>query len=55
MSVTFAKGFEAAGVACGLKSSGKRDLAVVVNLGPLKAAAAVFTYAGRGHDDVQLG
>jgi glutamate N-acetyltransferase/amino-acid N-acetyltransferase len=43
MSVTFAKGFEAAGVACGLKSSGKRDLAVVVNRGPLKAAAAVFT------------
>ena len=43
MSVTFAKGFEAAGVACGLKSSGKRDLAVVVNRGPLNAAAAVFT------------
>lgn len=43
MSVTYAKGFEAAGVACGLKSSGKRDLAVVVNRGPLKAAAAVFT------------
>lgn len=43
MSVTFAKGFEAAGVACGLKSSGKRDLAVVVNRGPLMAAAAVFT------------
>jgi glutamate N-acetyltransferase/amino-acid N-acetyltransferase len=43
MSVTFAKGFEAAGVACGLKSSGKRDLAVVVNRGPIKAAAAVFT------------
>ncbi len=43
MSVTFAKGFEAAGVACGLKSSGKRDLAVVVNRGPLMATAAVFT------------
>ena len=43
MSVTFAMGFEAAGVACGLKSSGKRDLAVVVNRGPLQAAAAVFT------------
>jgi glutamate N-acetyltransferase/amino-acid N-acetyltransferase len=27
----------------GLKSSGKRDLAVVQNLGPLNAAAAVFT------------
>ncbi len=43
MSVTFAKGFEASGVACGLKSSGNKDLAVVVNHGPLKLAAAVFT------------
>ncbi len=43
MSVTFAKGFAASGVACGLKSSGKRDLAVVVNQGPLRLAAAVFT------------
>lgn len=43
MSVTFAQGFEATGVACGLKSSGNKDLAVVVNRGPLKFAAAVFT------------
>ena len=43
MSVTFASGFQAAGVACGLKKSGNRDLALVQNLGPLKAAAAVFT------------
>ena len=43
MSVTFAKGFAASGVACGLKSSGKKDLAVVVNQGPLHLAAAVFT------------
>lgn len=43
MSVTFAKGFEASGVACGLKTSGNKDLAVVVNRGPLKLAAAVFT------------
>lgn len=43
MSVTFASGFQAAGVACGLKKSGNRDLALVRNLGPLKAAAAVFT------------
>ncbi len=43
MSVTFAKGFEAAGVACGLKTSGKKDLAVVLNRGPLQLAAAVFT------------
>lgn len=43
MSVTYAKGFSAAGVACGLKASGNKDLAVVQNLGPLKNAAAVFT------------
>ena len=43
MSVTFAKGFAASGVACGLKNSGKKDLAVVVNQGPLQLAAAVFT------------
>jgi glutamate N-acetyltransferase/amino-acid N-acetyltransferase len=43
VSVTFAKGFAASGVACGLKNSGKRDLAVVVNQGPLQLAAAVFT------------
>jgi glutamate N-acetyltransferase/amino-acid N-acetyltransferase len=43
VSVTFAQGFEASGVACGLKSSGNKDLAVVVNRGPLKFAAAVFT------------
>jgi glutamate N-acetyltransferase/amino-acid N-acetyltransferase len=43
VSVTFAQGFQAAGVACGLKKSGNRDLSLVQNLGPLKAAAAVFT------------
>lgn len=43
MSVTVAKGFAAAGVHAGLKKSGNRDLALVQNLGPLKAAAAVFT------------
>ncbi|WP_375384973.1 bifunctional glutamate N-acetyltransferase/amino-acid acetyltransferase ArgJ [uncultured Microbacterium sp.] len=43
MSVTAPKGFEAAGVAVGLKSTGKPDVAVVVNRGPLKAGAAVFT------------
>jgi glutamate N-acetyltransferase/amino-acid N-acetyltransferase len=41
--VTFAKGFAASGVACGLKTSGKKDLAVVVNQGPLQLASAVFT------------
>ncbi|PZU45932.1 MAG: bifunctional ornithine acetyltransferase/N-acetylglutamate synthase [Microbacterium sp.] len=43
MSVTAAAGFEAAGVAVGLKSTGNKDVAVVVNRGPLKAGAAVFT------------
>ena len=43
MSVTAPQGFVAAGVAAGLKTSGSRDVAVVVNTGPLKTAAAVFT------------
>ena len=43
MSVTAPAGFDAAGVAVGLKSSGKRDVALVVNRGPLKVGAAVFT------------
>lgn len=43
MSVTAAQGFEAAGVTAGLKSSGGKDLAVVVNRGPYKTGAAVFT------------
>ncbi|GAA1987120.1 bifunctional glutamate N-acetyltransferase/amino-acid acetyltransferase ArgJ [Microbacterium pumilum] len=43
MSVTAAQGFEASGVAVGLKSTGKPDVAVVVNRGPLKVGAAVFT------------
>ncbi|HEX3828361.1 MAG TPA: bifunctional glutamate N-acetyltransferase/amino-acid acetyltransferase ArgJ [Sporichthyaceae bacterium] len=43
MSVTAARGFRAAGVAAGLKSSGKPDVALVVNDGPSYAAAAVFT------------
>jgi len=43
VTVTAPAGFEAAGVACGLKSSGSADLALVVNRGPRRAAAAVFT------------
>ena len=43
MSVTAAQGFEAAGVAAGLKSKGGLDVAMVVNRGPLRSAAAVFT------------
>ncbi|MGV2985980.1 bifunctional glutamate N-acetyltransferase/amino-acid acetyltransferase ArgJ [Microbacterium sp. AGC85] len=43
MSVTAPQGFEAAGVAAGLKSTGKLDVAVVVNRGPRQIGAAVFT------------
>ena len=43
MSVTVAKGFRAAGVTAGLKASGTPDVALVVNDGPSRAAAAVFT------------
>jgi len=43
VTVTAPQGFEAAGVAVGLKSTGKPDVAVVVNRGPLKVGAAVFT------------
>jgi glutamate N-acetyltransferase/amino-acid N-acetyltransferase len=43
MTVTSPAGFIAAGVACGLKKSGNKDLALVQNLGPLSNAAVVFT------------
>ena len=43
MSITTPGGFRAAGVRAGLKSSGKSDVALVVNDGPHKHAAAVFT------------
>jgi glutamate N-acetyltransferase/amino-acid N-acetyltransferase len=43
MSVTAARGFTAAGVAAGLKESGQPDLALVVNAGPRRDAAGVFT------------
>ena len=43
MSVTAPQGFRAAGVTAGLKASGKPDLALVVNDGPVHAAAGVFT------------
>jgi glutamate N-acetyltransferase/amino-acid N-acetyltransferase len=43
LSVSFPAGFRAAGVASGLKASGNKDLALVVNDGPKHAAAAVFT------------
>ncbi|MFB0835088.1 bifunctional glutamate N-acetyltransferase/amino-acid acetyltransferase ArgJ [Arthrobacter halodurans] len=43
VGVTAPAGFRAAGVTAGLKASGKPDLALVVNDGPLRHAAAVFT------------
>ena len=43
MSVTAAKGFLASGVSAGLKSSGKKDVALIVNQGPNYDASAVFT------------
>jgi glutamate N-acetyltransferase / amino-acid N-acetyltransferase len=43
VSVTAPLGFRAAGVAAGLKVSGQPDVAVVLNDGPCRAAAAVFT------------
>jgi glutamate N-acetyltransferase / amino-acid N-acetyltransferase len=41
--VTAPQGFTAAGLAAGLKTNGKPDLALVHNLGPGYAAAGVFT------------
>jgi glutamate N-acetyltransferase/amino-acid N-acetyltransferase len=43
MSVTAPQGFRAAGVTAGLKPSGTKDLALVVNDGPSFASASVFT------------
>ena len=43
MSVTAPQGFRAAGVTAGLKTTNERDVAVVINDGPSRAAAAVFT------------
>ncbi|MFT4232618.1 MAG: bifunctional glutamate N-acetyltransferase/amino-acid acetyltransferase ArgJ [Leucobacter sp.] len=43
MTVTTPRGFRSAGLAVGLKSTGKPDLALVVNDGPERASAAVFT------------
>ena len=43
MSVTAPLGFRAAGVAAGLKSTGAKDVALVVNDGPRHDSASVFT------------
>ncbi len=43
MTVTSARGFRAAATTAGLKASGKPDVALVVNDGPLDVGVAVFT------------
>jgi glutamate N-acetyltransferase/amino-acid N-acetyltransferase len=43
VTVTAPIGFRAAGIAAGIKASGGRDLALVVNDGPADVAAGVFT------------
>jgi len=43
VSVTAPAGFRAAGITAGLKPSGTKDLALVVNEGPAFASASVFT------------
>ena len=43
MTITFPDGFRAAGIAAGVKASGDKDLALVVNDGPSRVAAGVFT------------
>ena len=43
MSVTSPAGFRASGVTAGIKASGRPDVALVVNDGPLAVAAGVFT------------
>ena len=43
VGVTAPQGFRAAGVTAGLKQSGTPDVAVVINEGPVFAAAGVFT------------
>lgn len=40
---SFPKGFRGSGISAGLKSSGKKDLALIVNDGPDLVASAVFT------------
>jgi glutamate N-acetyltransferase/amino-acid N-acetyltransferase len=43
VTITRPRGFRAVGLAAGIKSTGKEDLALVVNDGPRDVAAAVFT------------
>ena len=43
MSITTPTGFSAAATTAGIKASGKKDMALVVNNGPDYTAAGVFT------------
>src|SRR6201999_1648145 len=43
VTITSPNGFRAAGVAAGLKSTGAKDVALVVNDGPSYDSASVFT------------
>lgn len=43
VGVTVPAGFRAAGITAGIKASGRPDMALVINDGPLDHAAAVFT------------
>ena len=43
MTVTTPQGFRAAGISAGIKASGNKDVALVINDGPLDVAAAVLT------------
>lgn len=48
-SITSPKGFKAAGVACGLKKNGNKDLAVVCSEVPAAAAGVFTTNVVKGH------
>ena len=41
--VSLPQGFKGAGVSAGIKSSGKRDLALIINEGPQKYGTAIKT------------
>jgi glutamate N-acetyltransferase/amino-acid N-acetyltransferase len=47
--VTFARGFKASGVACGLKKNGRKDLAVVVSDNPCVCSGVYTTNIVKGH------
>ncbi|HHT93028.1 MAG TPA: bifunctional glutamate N-acetyltransferase/amino-acid acetyltransferase ArgJ [Clostridiaceae bacterium] len=47
--VTFARGFKASGVACGLKKNGRKDLAVVISDSPCVCAGVYTTNIVKGH------